>query len=292
MADRLAPSYSYAGLSVVVGLVSIAVGAGYWYWQWQRTKDHELSRDRDHDALSQLPTSQHPFQAFPSAQPISSRLPSQPPAQAMPVPPPSIAQVKQVQHWLNMIAGRKAGEAGAVKEDGSAGSETHKALASFQRAHGMTGSGKFDGMTLAVLKDEAMKASGTRWAPYQFKLSWRQGSVFGSLPGALTSHLPSSMSDVDSMLAGGHWVVEDSLGLHVEVPGRTDPHNPPAEGEITSLLVKHYGETSTVAQGIKAGRYEWACPDCATATLSRTSGMWPSSAAYPGFGGYDSGMFV
>ncbi len=242
---------SYAGLSVVIGLVSIALGGGYWYWEYARKREKERERAAriTRDTLPPIPpTTTAPPPVYAMPQPIVTT-PAVPPAQAMPVPPPTIAQVKQVQHNLNLVNHKTKGQDGYVEEDGSAGRKTHEAIKAFQSSHGMVATGKLDGMTLSLLaknanesKSWAERASdlltgGHRTDLFHFVLRWVEPTFF-----------TRTMGDQ------GHWVVEDSMHFVNEI-GRDRSH-PPSESDIVNFLVKHYGSDSSVGKALRAHQFE------------------------------------
>jgi peptidoglycan hydrolase-like protein with peptidoglycan-binding domain len=240
---------SYAGLSVVIGLVSIGLGAGYWYWEYAKKREKERLRAEriTRDTLPSSIAQPAPPPVYPMPQPITTT-PAIPPAQSMPVPPPTTAQVKQVQHNLNLANHKKQGDAGYLKEDGSAGNLTAAALRAFQSSHGMVATGKIDGMTLSLLAKAAFDAqswserasdllAGRGGSAFHFVLRWVEPSFF-----------TRTMGD------HGHWVVEDSLHFVNEI-GRDKSHAP-SETDIVNFLVKHYGPESSVGKQLRAKNYE------------------------------------
>lgn len=240
---------SYAGLSVVIGLVSIALGGGYWYWEYARKREKERLRaeriTRDTLPGTFTPPSAPP-PVYPMPQPIVTT-PVVPPAQTMPVPPPTVAQVKQVQHNLNLVNRKSKGQDGYLEEDGSAGPRTHAAIKAFQTSHGMVATGKLDGMTLSLLGKTANESKSLterardlfagRTGAFHFVLRWMEPTFF-----------TRTMGD------HGHWVVEDSMHFVNEI-GRDRSH-PPSEADIVSFLIKHYGPESSVGKALRAHQFE------------------------------------
>ena len=90
---------SYAGLSLVVGLVSIAIGGGYWYWDYQRQKRIDGEKKT------------------PPAPPMAVPAPR---AQTLPVAAPTHDLILSVQHALNSVFGWHPGDPHFLSEDGSA----------------------------------------------------------------------------------------------------------------------------------------------------------------------------
>lgn len=261
MADR------YAGLSVVVGICSIAVGAGYWYWEYERRKEKEKEKAARRDAQGD-----EAMRALQPTQPGTVNVPTPtvakvPDAQLTSVAPPTVATIKQVQHWLNVIAGKRTGDIGALNEDGSAGPLTRAALVAFQNAHGMAATGKIDGMTQSMLSQAATvnTLGGTARARFSFRVFWQP-----SQHAAPVAHAPAGHD-----VLGGHWSVEDSLHFVNDVPGYGDRNHPPTESVVTALLVKHYGANSTIGKAIRDKQYDWSCPDChPPASVVATKGDW------------------
>ncbi len=259
---------SYAGLSVVIGIVSIAVGGGYWYWEYSRRKQKEKEREEREAARDPLDAdAQRAFQlahpgtsvtpALPVVTPLPQIAPPKPPAaQEIPVPPPTTATIMQAQHSLNVISGKVKGQPGYLNEDGSAGPKTGDAIQKFQTQQGMAPTGKLDGMTQSMLALIATHTATRRRTlpavrvapapPISFILSWDQ--------------------------ATHNWVAKDSLGFVVIITGYNVRNKYPSADVVVAQLIKHYGAASTVGKALAQGQYGWDCPDCAAVKAPTVSG--------------------
>jgi len=153
---------SYAGLSLVVGLVSIAIGGGYWYWDYQRQKRIDGEKKT------------------PPAPPMAAPAPR---AQTLPVAAPTHDLILSVQHALNSVFGWHPGDPHFLSEDGSAGPRTVAALKLFQKNQGMVPTGKIDAMTQAMLRHGMAALDSFEHKPtYAFELRWHtemQGGLYG-----------------------------------------------------------------------------------------------------------------
>ena len=223
MPRRIKRDHALATASVVLGVLTLAAAGVALYWDHHRDKHNGVPpilgpdpRDRARAAM--------------------------PPAQAVAVPPPTLAQIREVQVWLNVIAGKKKGERGYLNPDGQLGPKTNEAIAAFQKTRSMSPTGKLDGMTRSAIANEAAFAAQGKVAPggraeFAFRL------VYKTAPHRT-------------------WAVEDSMRFVTEIPGYTDRNHPPSDREVAKLLTNHYGAYSAQGKALSAGRYEFSCPDC------------------------------
>jgi peptidoglycan hydrolase-like protein with peptidoglycan-binding domain len=262
MPSRTRPSHhAYAGATVLLGILSVAVGGGYWWWAWSKRKedDEKEANGKTPAQLGSGTTTETSSSGHGLAASLLHIFSHPPDAQTTPVAPPTVATIKQAQHWLNVLNHKRAGEPGALAEDGSAGPQTMKAIQAFQLGHGMAATGKLDGMTQSLLAQSAQglapSSSGTTAAGrIQAHVFWQP-----------TPHAAT----------GGHWAVADSLNFVTDIAGYSDPNHPPAESTVIKALVKHYGPVSTVGKSLAAKNYDYSLVPAPHASVA-TSGDFPA----------------
>jgi peptidoglycan hydrolase-like protein with peptidoglycan-binding domain len=246
MARRQEEGPSYGRIGVVVALAGVAAAGVYAVWDYERKKKEDERLRIVSDSLMK------PLGGAGGGggggggffQPRPAAAAATPIAQDIPVPPPTPALIKQMQHYLNLLSGKTAGHAGFIKETGSVDYATTSAIKAFQRAHKLKDTGKLDGHTRYEITNAAAYAyqESTLPPPVSFLLGWDP--------------------------ATGSWMSRDTAGFVFHIPGHADRNNPPNPADVADMLAKHYGTQTPTGKAFDMGRYSYDCPDCASTQSS------------------------